>query len=42
VLSQIQVGLGENVLETLVVIVYLTTMPDEVMPPYLESVYHYG
>jgi hypothetical protein len=34
-LSQIQVVLREYVFETLVVTVYLTSMTDEVVPPYL-------
>jgi hypothetical protein len=39
-LPQIQISLGKNVLETLVVAVNLTSMADEVMSPYLESVNH--
>jgi hypothetical protein len=39
-LPQIQINLGKNVLETLVVTVNLTSMADEVISPYLESVNH--
>jgi hypothetical protein len=39
-LSPIQVILSEYVLETLVVIVDLTTMSNEIVPPYLKSMHH--
>jgi hypothetical protein len=41
-LSQIQVILHEYVFDTLVVTVYLTSMTDEVVPPYLESMHNCG
>jgi hypothetical protein len=34
--------LHEYVFETLVVTVYLTSMSNEIMPPYLKSMHHYG
>jgi hypothetical protein len=40
VLPQIQISLGENILETRMVAIYLTSMVNEVMPPYLESMNH--
>jgi hypothetical protein len=39
-LPQIEIGLGENILEALMVTVNLTSMTDEVMSPYLEGVNH--
>jgi hypothetical protein len=41
-LSQIQVVLSEYVLETLVVIVDLTTTSYEIVPPYLKSMHYCG
>jgi hypothetical protein len=41
-LSQIQVVLSEYVFETLVVIVDLVSMSNEIVSAYLKSVYHYG
>jgi hypothetical protein len=41
-LSQIQVVLSEYVLETLVVTVDLTTMSNEIVPPYFKSMHHCG
>jgi hypothetical protein len=41
-LSQIQVVLSEYVLKTLVVIVDLTSMSNEVVSQYLKSMYHCG
>jgi hypothetical protein len=37
---QFQVALSEFVLDTLVVTVDLTTMSNEVMPPYLKSMHY--
>jgi hypothetical protein len=41
-LSQIQICLGEDILETLVVAVYFTPVSDEVVSPYLKSMCHHG
>jgi hypothetical protein len=41
-LPQIQVILSEYVLKTLVVTVDLTAMSNEVVSPYLKSMYHCG
>jgi hypothetical protein len=41
-LPQIEISLGENILETLMVVVYLKLMADEIISSYLESVCHYG
>jgi hypothetical protein len=34
--------LSEDVLEAFVVTVYLTSMTDEIVPPYLKNVHHCG
>jgi hypothetical protein len=41
-LSQIKIHLGEDILETLMVVVYCTPVSNEVMSPYLKSMYHRG
>jgi hypothetical protein len=41
-LSQIQVVLSEYVHETLVVTEDLTAMSNEIVPPNLKSMHHYG
>ena len=40
VLSQVEIYLREDVLETLVVAVDLTSVADEIMPPNLEGVHN--
>jgi hypothetical protein len=39
-LPQIQTHLSKNVLEAFVVTVYFTSMTDEIVPPYLKSIYY--
>jgi hypothetical protein len=39
-LPQVQIHLGEDILETFVVTVYFTTIIDEIVPPYLKSIHY--
>jgi hypothetical protein len=39
-LPQVQIRLGEDILETFVVTVYFTTIIDEIVPPYLKSMHY--
>src|SRR3954469_6787732 len=39
-LPEIEIWLGEDVLEALVVGVYLTPLSDEIVPPYLQGMHH--
>jgi hypothetical protein len=41
-LSQIQICLSEDILKALVITIYLTSMTNEIMPPYPESVHDSG
>jgi hypothetical protein len=41
-LPQIQIHLSEDVLKALVIIVYLTLMTNEIVPPYLKSIHNCG
>jgi hypothetical protein len=41
-LSQVQIHLGEDILETLMVTIYFTPVSDEVVSSYLKSMYHCG
>jgi hypothetical protein len=41
-LPQIQIYLSEDILEAFVITLYFTSMIDEIVPPYLESVHNYG
>jgi hypothetical protein len=41
-LPQVQIYLSEGILVDFVVTVYLTSMTDEIVPPYLMSMHHWA